>query len=444
MTPCAAPTDAPLTPFDAPNCRQATPPRGNFWHNLCNTGGFSGSYMVETTREYIRGASKGVTGVTFTLPDRAGLLHLLSIRLTDRYQRLGDLKDLQAALLTKKEAVELTPSGHRDRARHLKSLAVSLSHQYRRLGDLKDLEAAIQINQEAVILTPPGHLDQADRLQTLAVSLADRYTRLGDFKDLEASLQVNQEAVNLTPPGHPDRAYRLQGLATSFKDRYLMLKDEKDLQAVHDHFNDSFKVPSSTPENSWKQALSWAHFAEMFQPSDCIPALQAAFNLLPQILWIGNSIPAHHEVIHRLNISAATSTAMRTFINLLHLHTAVEILEQGLATISQQMLQLRTTDVDLLPPDQARKFSDLSSQLYSGKFDDPITVADNRNKLLKEIRKQPGFKYFLLPKSYYVLCHASQGGLVVILTSHEDRCDGIILLNLTADPVHIPLPAGLL
>ncbi|KAJ6541505.1 hypothetical protein B0H19DRAFT_1077348 [Mycena capillaripes] len=44
------PFDDPLTPFDAPNCRQVTPPRGNFWHNLCNTG--------ETTKKYIRGYGK--------------------------------------------------------------------------------------------------------------------------------------------------------------------------------------------------------------------------------------------------------------------------------------------------------------------------------------------------------------------------------------------------
>ncbi|KAJ7855708.1 CHAT domain-containing protein, partial [Mycena leptocephala] len=121
-------------------------------------------------------------------------------------------------------------------------------------------------------------------------------------------------------------------------------------------------------------------------------------------------------------------------------HVAVEFLEQGLATIFQQMLQLKT-NVDALPADQARTFIELSSKLYSGQLtDSPISIVEDREKLLDDIRKQPGFEYFLLPKSYSVLCHAAQGGPVIILTSHKAHCDAIILLNPTSDPVHVPLP----
>ncbi|KAJ7880413.1 CHAT domain-containing protein [Mycena leptocephala] len=104
------------------------------------------------------------------------------------------------------------------------------------------------------------------------------------------------------------------------------------------------------------------------------------------------------------------------------------------------MLQLKT-DVDALPPDQARKFLDLSSKLYIEQFaHSPISIVEDRKKLLDDIRQQPGFEYFLLPKSYNVLCHAAQGGPVIILTSHKVHCDAIILPNPTSDPVHVPLP----
>ncbi|KAF8139121.1 CHAT domain-containing protein [Mycena galopus ATCC 62051] len=104
------------------------------------------------------------------------------------------------------------------------------------------------------------------------------------------------------------------------------------------------------------------------------------------------------------------------------------------------MLQLKT-DVDLLPVEQAQNFRDLSSQLYSGVFSNPISLVEERNKLIQDIRKQPGFEYFLRPKSYRVLRQASQKGPVVILTSHKEHCNAIILLNPTAvEPVHLPLP----
>jgi hypothetical protein len=175
-------------------------------------------------------------------------------------------------------------------------------------------------------------------------------------------------------------------------------------------------------------------------PEDCICAFNAAFNLLPEILWIGHSIPVRHDAVQRLDISGATSTAVQTCIDLTQFHVAVEFLEQGLATIFQQMLQLKT-DVDALAPDQAGIFLDLSLKLHSGQFTDhPISIVEDRKKLLDDIRKQPGFEYFLRPKSYDVLCHVAQSGPVIILTSHKAHCDVIILLNPTSDPVHVPLP----
>ncbi|KAJ7922198.1 CHAT domain-containing protein [Mycena leptocephala] len=79
--------------------------------------------------------------------------------------------------------------------------------------------------------------------------------------------------------------------------------------------------------------------------------------------------------------------------------------------------------------------------LYSGRFThSPISIVEDRKKLLDDIRKQPNFEYFLLPKSYNVLCHAAQGGPVIILTSHKAHCDAIILCNPTSNPVHVPLP----
>jgi tetratricopeptide (TPR) repeat protein len=371
-------------------------------------------------------------------PDRTGQLQNLSASIPDHYRRLGDLKDLKAALQAILEAVKLTPRGHPDRAGRLQDLAISFRDRYQRLGSLEDLEAALEADQEAVELTPSGHPNRAIRLQDVAASFRDQYLRLGHLEDLEAALHAYQEAMELTPLGHPNRASLLQDLAMGFRDRYEELGDLEDLAAVQAHYDRAFKLTSMAPETSWQQALSWARFAERFQPSDCILALRAAFHLLPEILWIGNSIPVRHEAIRRLNISDATSTAVRTCLDLSQVPAAVEMLEQGLAMIFQQMLQLKT-DVDALPHHQAKDFSDLSLVLYSGTFTDPISIVENRKRLLEKIRKQPGFEYFLLPRPYNVLRHVSKEGPVVILNSHKDHCDAVIVPDPTSAPVHVPL-----
>ncbi|KAJ7484596.1 CHAT domain-containing protein [Mycena latifolia] len=424
-------------------------------------------------------------------PDTAGNLGDLATCFRIRYESLGDLKDLEAALEKNLKAVELTPAGRPNRAAFLQNLMVSLKYQYHRSGSLEDLEAALQRGQEAVQLTlkgtpdkpgllgdlatcfldryqilkdpkdlesalqncqeavkltPAGHPNRPYHLHNLAISFIEQYEMLGrwsgNLKDLKAAAHAYREAVKLTPEGHPDRAHHLQGLAKCFMYRYWWFKHPKDLEAVHTCYSDSFKITCLRLENSWTAALDWASFAEEFQTSYCLTAYSAAFNLLPEILWIGHPISVRHAAIHRLDIEEATSSALRTCIDLSRLTSAVEYMEQGIATVFQQMLQLKT-QVDDLPPDEADEFRRLSSELYSGQCLDTLKatrVVNQRNQLLLQIRQQPGFQYFLLPKPYSVLRHAARGGPVVILNSHQDHCDGILIPDPMSDPVHVPLP----
>ncbi|KAJ6559933.1 CHAT domain-containing protein [Mycena capillaripes] len=370
--------------------------------------------------------------------DRATQLQSLAASFIDRYHRLGDLKDLEAALHRDKEAVDLTPEDHPIRAELLKNLAAAFGDRYLRCGDLKDLEAALEIYQKAVDMTPPDHPDRAGRLHSLAIALTDRYQRLGYLGDLEAALYISQEALALTPADHPGRAGQLQSLAMSVAGKYQGFQEPEDLQHVHTLYRDSFETQSlSNPEESWIAALKWASFSEEFEPARCSEAYSAAFNLLPELLWMAHTIPDRHDTVYRLHIEEITSVATRTCIKLFDLISAVQLVEQGLATTFQQILQLKT-DFNVLPPEQAKTLQRLSFELYSGTTE--FRVARERRQLLEDIRKQPGHKYFLKPKPYSVLRRVSRGGPVVILNSHKDGCDGIIILNPTSDPVHIVLP----
>ncbi|KAJ6502703.1 CHAT domain-containing protein [Mycena vitilis] len=372
-------------------------------------------------------------------PNRGLMLHGLVASLMGRYHRRGQLKDLEAGLCTIRELVVLTPLDHPARAEILQNLGVALIQRYRKLGDLQDLEAAVQAGKEAVALTPPDYPNRGGILQKLGVALRDRYKKLGDSEDLEAAVQVHWEAVAITPYEHPDRADRLQSLAIALTSRFRKFKDPQDLETIHMHYSDSFIQPSLTPEISWRNALQWASFSQKFDPVYCIPAYMVAFRLLPEILWIGNSIPARQEVIHRLDIAEATSKAVHACIQQSNLPAAVELLEQGLATIFQQMLQL-TPQLKNIPPQYAKDFQALSLQLYNGTPENAITIVEDRNKVLDRIRKEEGCGDFLLQKPYNVLCLASQGGPVIILTSHPKQCTAIIIHNKATQPFHVPLP----
>ncbi|KAJ7754382.1 CHAT domain-containing protein [Mycena maculata] len=302
------------------------------------------------------------------------------------------------------ETVDLTPVDH---PLHLQGLAVSLSDWY---NQSRDLEATVYRFQEAVDLTPADHPDRLWCLQSLGGSLRDRYWQLGDWGDYEAAIRIFQETLDLVPVDYADRPGCLQNLARSFSDQYRKLGDPKDLENVHHHYAASFTTFAlNEPEASWRAALIWAQFSNEFEVSFVFTAYKAAFQLLPEILWMGNTIP---------------------------LKFAVEILEQGLGITFQQILQLKP-DVDKLLPEQAAELQQFSFQLYSGTAVNPREVAAKRKHLLDVIHKQPGLDYFMLPKPYSALAHATHQGPVVILNSDVHDCDGIIILNPTSEPVHV-------
>ncbi|KAJ7214934.1 CHAT domain-containing protein [Mycena pura] len=369
-------------------------------------------------------------------PDWPGRLRRYSVLFSYRYERLGDLTDLETAIQYDQEAVNLTPKDHPDRAERLHSLAISFGDRYRRLQHVTDLEAAIQYDQEAINFTAKDDPDRAGQLESLGLSFEDRYKRVGDLTDLEAAIQYKQESVDLTGKDHPDIAWRLHSLAISVGDRYRKLGNLTDLKAVHEHYKTSLSINSAAPETLWRSSLGWASFAAEFEPTYCITAYIAAFNLLPELLWMGHSIPVRQDLIRRLNLPGTTSVAVRTCINISSLSSIIEILEQGLGTIFQQMLQLRTA-VDDLPYEQAQKFKELSMKLYSEGSDDSMTIVNQRNVLIHDIRKQPRFEHFLQPRPYSVLCQASQNGPVIILNSDKKTCHGIIILNPASNPVHV-------
>ncbi|KAJ7153995.1 CHAT domain-containing protein [Mycena crocata] len=359
-------------------------------------------------------------------PERAGRLQSLAVAFMKRYDSLGDLKDLEQALQRRREALDLAQEEHPERAGHLQDFAQALMLRYRRLGDPEDNEESLRIIQEVVRLTPKQDPYRAVRLKGFSISLQDRYYRLGRKPDLEASVHTLQEAIMLTPGEHPDRPGFLQSLALTLAARYLVSADLADLNLALGYYAESFKTSSSLPYESWRSAFQWAAIAEKFRPSDCLNAYMAGF------------LSVRHKALQRLNLDNMISTATRTCINLGNLTSAMEIVEQGLATTFQQMLQLKT-NVDHLRSDHAERLHRLSSDLYGGSSRDSMSTAIKRNALLEEIRSQPGLQYFLLPKPYNILQRAAQQGPVVILNSHEERCDGIIVLR-ESDPIHVPLP----
>ncbi|KAG6371116.1 hypothetical protein JVT61DRAFT_10658 [Boletus reticuloceps] len=197
-------------------------------------------------------------------------------------------------------------------------------------------------------------------------------------------------------------------------------------------------------------------------------AYSIALNLLPQVAWIGLSLTHRYAELKRgadVVREAAAAALDSGFPEL-----AVEWLEQGRSIVWGELLQLRGSYEQLSSahPDHAHRLRNLSTalddagatrekslstfsestdgathgaiQTLQEEADRHRTLAIERDKLLQEIRRLPGFERFLLPKDFSQLHASAHSGPVVMLNAAEHRCDALIVLADVDHVIHVPLP----
>ncbi|CAE6465909.1 unnamed protein product [Rhizoctonia solani] len=150
--------------------------------------------------------------------------------LRKRFERLGELKDVEQAVEYGYLEVSLMTPGHPELPSRLANLAASHSYRFQRLGELGDLEKAIKCGGYAATLAPYDHPHLPGLLTNLGVSHKNRFKRLGDLDDLEKAIEYQSDAVDLTPKGHPSLPSYLANLATSYTHRFQRLDKLADLE----------------------------------------------------------------------------------------------------------------------------------------------------------------------------------------------------------------------
>jgi len=144
---------------------------------------------------------------------------------------------------------------------------------------------------------------------------------------------------------------------------------------------------------------------------------------------------------------------------------ALEWLEQGRCLVWNQLNQLRTPVDDLRAQNKplADRFMDVSRALESSGSRQELThlsidgtmtqkialedearthimLAQDWDRLVKEIHKIPGFLNFLRPRqASSVMKNLPRDGPIILINVHEDRCDALALIQGCDEPLHIPL-----
>ncbi|KAE9403533.1 hypothetical protein BT96DRAFT_973674 [Gymnopus androsaceus JB14] len=189
-------------------------------------------------------------------PEKAQRLNELAFALHARFERLGNLDDLENDIIMSRHALELTPDDHPSKdleddigmSQHaldltadddsekldlLGNLATSLHARFERLGNLDDLEKDIAMSQYALDLTSDNDPEKPARLSNLSLSLHARFGRLGHLADIDSAILRGQGAVELTSDGEPIKAQYLSNLAVFQLAHFGRVGDLVDIESAN-------------------------------------------------------------------------------------------------------------------------------------------------------------------------------------------------------------------
>ena len=182
---------------------------------------------------------------------RRGLANL-GVGLSYRFNHLGELRDLERAISTLTDAVDLTPHGDPQKPGHLNNLGNSFKARFERLGELSDLERAISTIRDAVHLTPHADPRKLTRLSNLGNSFFTRFERLGELRDLDDAISRHGDAVDFTPNDHPHKPTLLNNFGSSLITRFKRLGELSDIERAVSTLRDAVDLtPHGHPQKHY-------------------------------------------------------------------------------------------------------------------------------------------------------------------------------------------------
>ena len=373
----------------------------------------------------------------------------LALHLSDRYDQLGAMGDLEEAIVFDREALSLRPQGHTDRSSSLNNLANRLSTRYKQVGAMQDLDEAIVLDREALSLRPQGHPDRSSSLNNLALHLSTRYKQVGAMQDLDEAIVLAREALSLLPQGHPGRSRTLTDLARHLRSRFARSKQLQDKEELFSLYAQLAHITQTVSSSDLSSAREWIRVAKDFRHPTLLLAYETALRFLGQHLVTLPPLPQHLVIFKSLTSSLAVD-AFSACVRKCAPARAVELLEQGRGAFWSQLSRLHSPLEDVISASPAGKelaeeFTRLASLIRNAvnspgadQHEQVCHLNLEMQRVVTSIRELPGLSRFLLPSLFSDLQRAASEGPVVIVNAGKYSCDALVVLP-DRDPVHIPL-----
>jgi tetratricopeptide (TPR) repeat protein len=399
-----------------------------------------------------QGAAISVSSV-----QQSALLSNLGSALRRRFERSGALTDLDRAIDVGQQAVRNTPASDPDRPGRLSNLARALRIRFDQTGALADLEQAVAIGEQAVATMPADHPDRIRFLSNLRISLQARFARTGDPADLERAVSIGEQVVVATPAERPESAGYLLLLGVDLLTRFRRGGARADLTRAIAVNKAAAAIPTAPTVTRTIGAAFWGGWSAAAEDwSQAVEGFAAAVDLLA--LLAPRSLARRdqeYQLAEVRGLAGLGSQAAACCLNQGRVDQAVELWEQGRGVLFSQSLDTRTDLTRLREhhPRLAERFTQLRGELdqepdinavakeqsqASDGLDRRRSQAEQFDRLLSDIRCQPGFADFLRPLPASQLLLAAQEGPIVLVNPSNIRSDALILTRAGIELVPLP------
>ncbi|TCD65549.1 hypothetical protein EIP91_002513 [Steccherinum ochraceum] len=364
-----------------------------------------------------------------------------------------------------KEGLEMYTSVE-DRVHLLIITADTNAHRFKESMDLDAFNKAQETFREVLSMVPRGHEHHLLALGSLSDLLTSRFRQTQNLEYLDAAISYTETAVETTHPHTRAHSMEKSQLSRLLSLRYWGRTDPEGLEGLRLAIEHSKEVASTLETPLYVRfhaALYWAAIAayHRFNDDSALDGYRRAFELLPQLAWLGSDTRAS---LHAIQQSTGVPADAATYALIKgHVEEAAEFLEAGRSIIWTQATRLRTPlgDVEFVAPDLAKRLKYLSRSL-EGSTLPPISPSSPTSlttvlqpndttirtswqlrqewlSTIESIRHLPGFEHFLDKKPFQTLSSVAREGPVVLLIAHERLSVALILPEEGAEPVCIPL-----
>jgi CHAT domain-containing protein len=165
---------------------------------------------------------------------QASFWNNLAVGLSEKFRLTGDPSILNDAVESARQAVESIDLDSPDYPKHLNTRALRYRDRYQVFRKLSDLEQAIQDFRRALsLMTSPEF--QATVQHNLSAALAERFERYKDARDAEEAILRAEQALENTREGTHEYLQSVHSLSLRVHLRFLVTQDVEDLNQSINH-----------------------------------------------------------------------------------------------------------------------------------------------------------------------------------------------------------------